>query len=179
MKIEEEVSIQNKIEGLESLNFDQNLIQYLLNENKQMQKKINELINNQKYFNAKISEFGNLERKMERNLDNKVNELNVILFKQIKQQIHIQTPQPIKPQVSLIKKLTDADKRVVIGKTLIDNMSAKFLKKNQGKFVAITLHGVILNIQDTLQELNEKLGKLELKENFYIEKIGSDVMTTI
>lgn len=59
-----------------------------------------------------------------------------------------------------------------LGRQIVSNLPFEFKVKNHGQFIAVTFTGKILTVCDTLKALNEEIAKKELKENYYIGRIG-------
>ena len=53
------------------------------------------------------------------------------------------------------------------------------MKPSKDKGLGITLSGNVLTIKNTLIELNDYLNTVDLKENYYVERIGYKSITTI
>ena len=66
------------------------------------------------------------------------------------------------------------DLKADLGKEIISNLSSTFKLENNGRYVAITFTGKILTTTDSLEALNKSIAKMDLKENYYIDRIGYD-----
>ena len=67
----------------------------------------------------------------------------------------------------------------MIGKKIIDGFSDEFKRSNHGRYIAITMQGKIISLQDTLTELNDDLGNKKLPKEYYVARLGYDTITTI
>jgi ParB family chromosome partitioning protein len=59
-----------------------------------------------------------------------------------------------------------------LGRQIVSNLPFEFLSKNHGRFVAVTFTRKILAVCDTLEALNRKIAEKDMKENYYIARIG-------
>lgn len=66
------------------------------------------------------------------------------------------------------------DLKANLGKEIISDLPSKFKLENNGRYVAVTFTRKILAITDNLEALNKSLAKMDLKENYYIDRIGYD-----
>jgi len=66
-----------------------------------------------------------------------------------------------------------------LGRQIVSDLPFEFKVKNHGQFVAVTFTGKILTVCDTLKALNEEIAKKELKENYYIGRIGYSTIAQI
>ena len=64
------------------------------------------------------------------------------------------------------------DLKANLGKEIISNLPSIFRLENNGRYVAVTFTGKILAITDSLEALNKSIAKMDLKENYYIDRIG-------
>jgi hypothetical protein len=69
--------------------------------------------------------------------------------------------------------------RAVLGRQIVSELPKGFKSKNYGRFVAVTFTGKVLAVCDTLESLNNEIVKKNLKENYYIERIGYRTITQI
>ncbi len=169
MEFEEEVKIQKDTEELLEMKPDENILVHLMIENKHLREKMNMIIKNKRFFDKKITELGNLDNKMKKNLTQNYPFFEALIqncFEELLQK------QQIPNESSTIENLSDSDKKVIISKAIVSRLSKKFLKENYGKYIAITLTGNILSIKDSLKNLNEDLAPKNISEDYYIEKIG-------
>ena len=67
---------------------------------------------------------------------------------------------------------TDVVLKAQIGRQIVSRFPESFLEENRGRFVAVTFKGKFLTVSDTLHDLIEELSTLDLKEDYYIERIG-------
>ena len=65
------------------------------------------------------------------------------------------------------------------GALMVSQLPDNFKAINSGKFIAMTFSGKILAIRENLKDLNEQLAKIDVMENYYIERIGFGIMTQI
>lgn len=72
----------------------------------------------------------------------------------------------------LVEEPNTFELKADLGRQIISNLSTDFKLKNNGKFTAVTFTSKILAVCNTLEELNRKLAKIDLTENYYIERIG-------
>jgi len=75
----------------------------------------------------------------------------------------------------LLTELEEPDSvelKASLGRRIVSSLPKRFIEDNKGRFIAITFTRKILAVTDTLRELHEKIIESELKENYYIERIG-------
>jgi hypothetical protein len=68
--------------------------------------------------------------------------------------------------------LVAAESKAKLGRQIVSNFPVKFRSENKGRFIAVTFTGVVLAVCDTLEGLNKEIVKRNVKENYYIERIG-------
>ena len=78
-----------------------------------------------------------------------------------------------------VPKINPTELKAIKGMEIINAMPLEFKKRNRGKFIAITYTGKILLLSESLISLNEGLSKIEIDENYYIDKIGYKTITKI
>ena len=76
------------------------------------------------------------------------------------------------PETGEISLELQLQAEVIQGEELVGGLSSRFLKRNHGKYMAITYGGKILALERTLEKLNGRLSKIEIKENYYLCRIG-------
>jgi hypothetical protein len=69
--------------------------------------------------------------------------------------------------------------RAALGRQIVSNLSTQFKKQNNGRFVAVTYVGKFLAVCNTLESLNKEIAKKNLKENYYIERLGHSTIAQI
>jgi hypothetical protein len=69
--------------------------------------------------------------------------------------------------------------RAMIGRTIVSALKKQFRIENNGKFVAVAYTGRVLAVCGNLEELNQKIAGMQLKENYYIERLGHSTITQI
>jgi len=175
MNIKDEIEIQKKIFKQEKLSGEASLLTHLIHENFRLEQIINEIIDNQKFFSIKISQFGNLDNKIQKLVEKNTAEIFNVIMNHVDESLSIQKTS----RKNIFNELSNAEKGVIIGKSLISQLSEEEHKKHFGKFVAITLKGDIISTKNTLKELNEDLARQDLSENYYIEQIGSESIAKI
>jgi hypothetical protein len=79
----------------------------------------------------------------------------------------------------LQKQRLSADQVAEIGERLVSELAEQFLKKNKGRFIAISLEGKIIAVADTMRELNDRLAKLGKHETSYIKRVGFDYIAEL
>ena len=62
--------------------------------------------------------------------------------------------------------------RATLGRQIVSYLPAQFRKENNGRFVAVTFTGRVLAVCNTLGSLNKEIAEKNLKENYYIERLG-------
>lgn len=66
-----------------------------------------------------------------------------------------------------------------MGRQIVATLPAKFKSDNQGRYVAVTFSNKVLAVCDTLEALNRELANQDLKENYYIKRIGYLAITQV
>jgi len=74
---------------------------------------------------------------------------------------------------------TAVEMKAKLGRQIVSNLPAQFRADNRGRFVAVTFTGKKLAVCDTLEALNKEIAEKKIKENYYIERIGYDIITQI
>jgi hypothetical protein len=79
-----------------------------------------------------------------------------------------------------IEEISDVDLRATLGRQIVSKLlSPEAKSKYKGRFIAVTYTGKILAICDTLEVLNQRITKMHLEENYYIERVGYSTITQI
>ena len=71
------------------------------------------------------------------------------------------------------------DLRAILGRQIVSKLPTRFRSENNGRFIAVTYTGKVLAICDTLESLNKEIAKKNLKENYYIERLGHSTIAQI
>jgi len=66
-----------------------------------------------------------------------------------------------------------------LGEKVVNALPKRFLRRNHGKYLAITYSGKRLALEDTLGELNEHLAREMPDENYYVCRIGYPSLSRI
>jgi len=74
---------------------------------------------------------------------------------------------------------TDVELRATLGKQIVSNLPTRFKKENNGRFIAVTFTNKVLAVCDSLESLNKEIAKKNLKENYYIERLGYSAIAQI
>jgi len=74
---------------------------------------------------------------------------------------------------------SDVELRAALGREIVSKLPTHFRSENNGRFIAVTFTGKVLAVCDTLESLNKEIEKKNLKENYYIERIGYRTITQI
>ena len=81
--------------------------------------------------------------------------------------------------VTETEDLDAVELRANLGRQIVSNLAFKFVLENRGRFVAVTFTGKTLAVCDTLVALNKEIAKKDLKENYYIARIGYSTIAQI
>ncbi|MCJ7423691.1 hypothetical protein MUP01_05420 [Candidatus Bathyarchaeota archaeon] len=76
-------------------------------------------------------------------------------------------------------ELSAVDLRAILGRQIVSGLPTPFRIRNNGRFIAVTFTGKILAVCDTLESLNEEIARKNLKENYYIERLGHSTIAQI
>jgi hypothetical protein len=77
------------------------------------------------------------------------------------------------------EELNAVELRAILGRQIVSKLSTRFRTENNGRFVAVTYTGKVLAVCDTLEALNKEIAKKDLKENYYIERLGYSTIAQI
>jgi hypothetical protein len=69
--------------------------------------------------------------------------------------------------------------RVSLGKDIISHLPEAFKQRNKGRFLAVTLSGNVVAVCPSLEALNEEIVRKQIRENYYIERLGHSTMADI
>ena len=78
-----------------------------------------------------------------------------------------------------IEELNDVDLRAILGRQIVSKLPNRFRIENNGRFIAVTYTNKVLAVCDTLEALNKEIAGKNLKENYYIERIGHSAIAQI
>lgn len=76
-------------------------------------------------------------------------------------------------------KGTNVERKAEMGRAIVAELATDFMQRNQGRFIAVTFRKKVLAVCDTLEALNKELARGDIKENYYIERIGHDVIAQV
>lgn len=78
-----------------------------------------------------------------------------------------------------IEELNDVDLRAILGRQIVSKLRNRFRIQNNGRFIAVTYTNKVLAVCDTLEALNKEIAGKNLKENYYIERLGYSAIAQI
>jgi len=77
------------------------------------------------------------------------------------------------------EELSVVELKANMGRQIVSKLPVRFRKENRGRFIAVTFTGKVLVVSDTLEALNKEIAKKNMKENYYIERIGYESIAQI
>lgn len=84
-----------------------------------------------------------------------------------------------RPSLITVEEPANVEVKAMLGRQIVSNLPLHFRMDNKGRFVAVTFTGNILAVCDTLEDLNKELVRKDIKENYYIERIGYSAIAQI
>ena len=78
-----------------------------------------------------------------------------------------------KPSFANFDQPSSLELRVALGKEIVSKLPNKMKRENNGRFIAITLKsGKVIAICDSIESLNKQIRTQQIRENYYIERLG-------
>lgn len=74
---------------------------------------------------------------------------------------------------------TDVELKAELGRQIVSGLPLEFISNNHGRFVAVNFARKILTVCDTLETLNKEIVRKDVKENYYIARIGYTTIAQI